>query len=108
MGARPGKKNMQSKVAHYQTPVKNLLLGGHWAELGGGVPIAAKAGANAALMVFKKENKTAFTAMAAYMDGKTDLAGLLSNPAFKPYNGHWKAEPTPAQKKAMREATAGE
>ena len=54
MGAKPGKENMQNKIAHYQTPVKNLLLGGHWAELGGGVPIAAKAGANAALLVPEK------------------------------------------------------
>lgn len=108
MGARPGKKNMQSKVAHYQTPVKNLLLGGHWAELGGGVPIAAKAGANSALLIFKKENPAAFRSMAAYMDGKTALAELLANPIFKPYEGHWQQQPTPAQKKAMREAASGE
>lgn len=108
MGARPGKKNMQSKVAHYQTPVKNLLLGGHWAELGGGVPIATKAGANSALMIFRKENKAIFNSMAAYMDGKTDLAELLANPGFKPYEGYWTPEPTPAQKKAVREAATGE
>ena len=108
MGARPGKKNMQSKVAHYQTPVNNLLLGGHWAELGGGVPIATKAGANSALMVFRKENKAIFNSMAAYMDGKIDLTELLANPAWKPYNDFWTPKPTPAQKKAVREATAGE
>ena len=67
MGAKPGKKNMQNKIAHYQTPVNNLLLGGHWAELGGGVPIAVKAGANAALLIFKKEKPEAFQLMAGYM-----------------------------------------
>lgn len=108
MGARPGKKNMQSKVAHYHTPVKNLLLGGHWAELGGGVPIAAKAGANAALLIFKKENKAAFRSLANYMDGKIDVAELLSNPVFKPYDNSWVQQPTPAQKKAAREQQAKE
>ena len=73
MGAKPGRENMQNKIAHYHTPVKNLLLGGHWAELGGGVPIAAKAGANAALLILKKENKTAFKLFSAYMDSKIGL-----------------------------------
>ena len=108
MGARPGKKNMQSKVAHYHTPVKNLLLGGHWAELGGGVPIATKAGANAALLVMKKENRAAFNVMAGYMDGKISIEEFLSNPAFIPYDNSWIQEPTPAQKKAAREKVANE
>lgn len=103
MGARPGKKNMQGKVARYHTPVKNLLLGGHWAELGGGVPIATKAGANAALLIFKKENKTAFKLLADYMDGKTGKETILNSAVFKPYNNSWIPEPTPAQKKKARE-----
>lgn len=103
MGARPGKKNMQSKVAHYHTPVTNLLLGGHWAELGGGVPIATKAGANAALLIFKKENKAAFQSLADYMDGKISPEDFLKNTAFKPYDNSWVQKPTPAQKKAERE-----
>ena len=106
MGARPGKKNMQSKVAHYHTPVNNLLLGGHWAELGGGVPIATKAGANAALLIFKKENKSAFQSLANYMDGKISAEELLKNPVFKPYDNSWVQKPTPAQKKAAREQAA--
>lgn len=73
MGARPGKANMQAKIAHYQTPVENLFLGGHWAELGGGVPIAAKAGANASLMVLRKEKPSHFKLMSGYMDGKFSL-----------------------------------
>lgn len=103
MGARPGKKNMQSKVAHYQTPVKNLLLGGHWAELGGGVPIATKAGANAALLIFKKEKPEAFKLLANYMDGKVDAGALLNSHIFKPYDNSWIQQLTPAQKKALRE-----
>lgn len=60
MGARPGKKNMQSKIAHYQTPVSNLIIGSQWAELGGGVPIAVKSGFNAALMILKKSDQIKF------------------------------------------------
>ncbi len=44
MGARPGRQNMKNKISHYRTPVKNLILGGHWAELGGGVPSPPKPG----------------------------------------------------------------
>ena len=102
MGAKPGRENMQGKVAHYQTPVKNLLLGGHWAELGGGVPIAVKAGANAALLIFKKENPKAFKILAEYMDGKTTANAVIHSPIFKPYDNSWVQAPTPAQKKAMR------
>jgi phytoene dehydrogenase-like protein len=100
MGAKPGKENMQNKIAHYQTPVKNLLLGGHWAELGGGVPIAAKAGANAALLILKKENKAAFNSLAGYMDSKIPLEQLLNDPSFKSYDNSWVQPLTPAQKHA--------
>lgn len=106
MGAKPGKKNMQNKIAHYQTPVNNLLLGGHWAELGGGVPIAVKAGANAALLIFKKEKPEAFQLMAGYMDGKIPVEVLHNASVFKPYANDWKQEPTPAQKAAMRSQSA--
>ncbi|MBN8671739.1 MAG: NAD(P)/FAD-dependent oxidoreductase [Chitinophagales bacterium] len=106
MGAKPGKKNMQNKIAHYQTPVNNLLLGGHWAELGGGVPIAVKAGANAALLIFKKEKPEAFQLMAGYMDGKIPVEVLHNAAVFKPYANDWKQEPTPAQKATMRSQSA--
>ncbi|MBS1773381.1 MAG: NAD(P)/FAD-dependent oxidoreductase [Bacteroidetes bacterium] len=102
MGAKPGKKNMQTKVAHYQTPVKNLLLGGHWAELGGGVPIAVKAGANASLLIFKKENPEAFKLLAGYMDDKITVDTLHNSKCFKPYPNDWVQQPTPAQKAKMR------
>ncbi|MFT3704602.1 MAG: NAD(P)/FAD-dependent oxidoreductase [Agriterribacter sp.] len=102
MGAKPGKKNMQNNIAHYQTPVKNLILGGHWAELGGGVPIATKAGTNACLLILKKENNKAFNALAQYIDGKISLQQLLNNTCFKPYNNSWTAPLTPAERKAAR------
>ncbi|MFI5193469.1 MAG: phytoene desaturase family protein [Chitinophagales bacterium] len=98
MGARPGRKNMQNKISHYRTPVKNLILGGHWAELGGGVPIAAKAGANASLLILKKENRAAFEALAGFMDNKIPLESVLENAAFKPYDNSWVRPPTPAEK----------
>lgn len=102
MGTKPGRANMMNKVATYHTPVKNLLLGGHWAELGGGVPIAAKAGANAAMLVLKEEKPAAFKAFADYADGKVTLEEFKQNPAFLPYTGHWHQPFTPAQKKANR------
>ncbi len=102
MGAKPGRENMQSKVAHYQTPIKNLLLSGHWAELGGGVPIAVKAGANAVLLILKKENKAAFKVLADYMDGKKGAETVLNSSYFKPYDNSWVQELTPAQKLAQR------
>ena len=68
MGTRPGKKNMQSKVAHYRSPVKNLIIGGHWAELGGGVPIAVKAAYNAALIVLKDQNEQEYQKMVDHIE----------------------------------------
>jgi len=102
MGAKPGKENMMGKVAHYQTPVPNLILGGHWAELGGGVPIAVKAGANACLLILKKENKKAFKALADYMDSKITLQEFQKEQSFKPYDNNWVQQLTPAQKLALR------
>lgn len=98
MGTKPGKKNMQSKVAGYTTPVKNLFIGGQWAELGGGVPIAAKAGTNAALLVLKKENRIAFKELVDYFDGRKNAALVNSSGLFKPYNNSWKRRKTTAEK----------
>jgi prolycopene isomerase len=99
MGAKPGRENMQNKIAHYRTPIKNLLLGGHWAELGGGVPIAVKAGTNAALLILKEEKKSLFDTMAKYLDNKISVEVLLSHPGLKPYDNSWQQALTPAQKK---------
>ncbi|MFT5919459.1 MAG: phytoene dehydrogenase-like protein [Granulosicoccus sp.] len=97
MGARPGKKNMQAKVAHYQTPVKNLLLGGHWAELGGGVPIAVKAATNATLLLLKKDSPELFQLLANYFDQNADLNELQESNMLKPYLANWKQSLTPAE-----------
>lgn len=97
MGARPGRQNMKNKISHYQTPVKNLILGGHWAELGGGVPIAVKAGANASLLILKKENRCAFRALAGYMDNTVSLESLSSSDCFLPYDHSWLRPKTPAE-----------
>jgi len=102
MGAKPGRRNMQEKIAHYQTPIKNLLLGGHWAELGGGVPIAVKAGANASLLILQKEKPEAFKVLAKYMDGKSTAEDVLNSGIFKPYDNSWKRGLTPAEKLALR------
>lgn len=102
MGAKPGRQNMQNKIAHYQTPVKNLLLGGHWAELGGGVPIAVKAGTNAALLILQKEYKKAFRLLADYMDNKISADTFKQSPLFKSYDNSWVREKTPAEKAALK------
>jgi len=99
MGAKPGRANMQNKVARYHTPVPNVFLGGHWAELGGGVPIAAKAGANAALLVLKKEKKAVFQLLAGYMDGKVALKQVQESPLLQPAPNNWQPRPTPAERK---------
>jgi phytoene dehydrogenase-like protein len=97
MGARPGRKNMKNKISHYRTPVKNLILGGHWAELGGGVPIAAKAGANASLLILQKENPGAFRSLAGYMNNTVTLEEMNDNTCFQPYNHSWVRSKTPAE-----------
>ena len=68
MGTRPGKINMQSKIAHYKTPIKNIIIGGHWAELGGGVPIATKAAYNASLIVLKDVNLDKYNELVSVME----------------------------------------
>lgn len=99
MGARPGKANMQAGIAHIKTPVKNLWLGGHWAELGGGVPIAVKAGMNASLLILKKEKPEAFKLLAAYIDQNIDLKSLVDSGFLTPYSNSWERSSTPSEKK---------
>jgi prolycopene isomerase len=90
MGARPGKENMQAGIAHHQTAIKNLILAGHWSDLGGGVPISVKAAINAVLLILKKENKDSFELLANYMDGKIDVNQLNNSDLLKDYNNSWK------------------
>lgn len=98
MGTRPGKANMQSKVAQYKTPIKNVYLSGHWAELGGGIPIAVRAALNSSLLVLKKDNKPAFRLLANYMDGKVKIDEVRKSALLLPYANDWKRNPTPAEK----------
>ena len=101
MGSRPGKENMQSKVASYTTPLKNVFLGGHWAELGGGVPIAVKAASNASLLVLKQQNPAAFVLLSKYFDQDTTLQQTLNSDLLSPYSNAWKRAETPAEKKQI-------
>lgn len=102
MAQKPGKENMKAKVATYKTPVKNLFLSGHWADLGGGIPLAIKSSINTTLMVLQEEKSPAFKIIANYMDGKIDIESLRNNEAIKPYNNNWIQDLTPAQKKVAQ------
>ncbi len=97
MGTRPGKHNYQSKVAHYKTPVKNLIMSGHWAELGGGVPIAAKAGMNAALIAMKDLNFNAFKLFCSYLNNNIDAKLLREHKDLISYRPSWERKLTPAE-----------
>ncbi len=89
MGARPGKKNMQLKVAHYKTPVKNLFLSGHWAELGGGVPIAVQSAINSSLLVVQQDNNKLFSILKKYIDDEINLETVSKSKLLKNYNNSW-------------------
>lgn len=68
-GAKPTGRNIRAGIAHYQTPVKNLLVGGHCGEYGGGVPMAVKAGTNASLIVMKELMPSAYLQLRAVLKG---------------------------------------
>lgn len=104
MGARPGRKNMEAKVAHHQTPVKNLLLSGHWSELGGGVPIATRAAMNTAIIVLHQQKSPAFKPLAKYVDGKLTHEDVLKNEAWLDYDNSWVQAPTPAEQRAAKKS----
>jgi prolycopene isomerase len=72
MASKPSFTNIRKRVAHYITPVQNLLLAGHWAEYGGGVPGATRAGANSALIVLQRERPRAFAILRDVIDGRRD------------------------------------
>lgn len=74
MAQRPTRANMRAKVAHYRTPVPGLLLGGHWAEYGGGVPVAVRAGINSALLVLREQRAEAFERLSAALDAPQAVA----------------------------------
>lgn len=68
MGQVANKKNMQLGVSGNQTPVEGLYLSSHWAEYGGGVPIAVKAAANTALFVMREGRPEKFKELGAVME----------------------------------------
>lgn len=68
-GAKPTGKNIRAGIAHYHTPVKNLLVGGHCGEYGGGVPMAIKAGTNASLIVLKALVPSAYQQLRDVLNG---------------------------------------
>jgi prolycopene isomerase len=68
MGTRPSRANIRANLAHYRTPVKNLLIAGHWAEYGGGVPMTVRAAANSALLVLQQEDAAEFERLRLVLD----------------------------------------
>jgi phytoene dehydrogenase-like protein len=71
MSSRPTAKNIRANVSHYRTPVKNLFIGGHCAEYGGGVPLAVKAGANSSLLILKDMKHKEFDNLKSVLAGKS-------------------------------------
>lgn len=97
MGFRPGKENMKAKIAGYNTVYDNLYRCGQNAELGGGVPIAVKAAANAALLILQKEKHGLAKLFAQYLDGKISIEDLLKQANLTAYANQWVRNPTPAE-----------
>jgi phytoene dehydrogenase-like protein len=94
MGARPGKHNMQAKVAHHKTPIRSLFLSGHWSTLGGGVPIGVQAAVNSSALIIKDISTPKFKLFANYLDGKIDVNNVNSSDLLTPYINSWKSEVT--------------
>ncbi|MFW5792900.1 MAG: phytoene desaturase family protein [Bacteroidota bacterium] len=90
MGAKPGKKNMMSGIAHYKTPLKGLYIGGHWAELGGGVPIAVKAAVNASLLVLQERKHKAYKLIVDYLSDKKSIEEIADEGVFLDYDDSFK------------------
>lgn len=67
-GVKPTGRNIRAGVAHYRTPVKRLLLGGHCGEYGGGVPMAVRAAANASLIVLKELDPAGYGRLKAVLN----------------------------------------
>ena len=70
MGGRPSRPNLKNRVASHYTPVTRLLVGGQWAMLGGGLPIVARAAANAALLVLKQTRPADYRLLRDVMMGR--------------------------------------
>jgi prolycopene isomerase len=72
MGFKPTRRNLRAGIASRSTPVPNVHIGGQWAEVGGGLPGAVRAGANAAAVILRGEHPAAFAALREIMDGTGD------------------------------------
>ena len=72
----------------------SVLKGGTIAK---GAGIAVKTAANAALMVMRENQKTAFKTLAKYLDGRSMTPDFELN-GFSPYDNSWVQELTPADK----------
>jgi prolycopene isomerase len=68
LGFRPNGRNIRSGVARHRGPIANLYVAGQWSEYGGGIPIAVKAAANAALLVLREANPDSALALQDVMD----------------------------------------
>jgi prolycopene isomerase len=44
-----------------------LIIGSHWSELGGGVPIAVKAAYNASMIILKEVNPSKYKELKDYI-----------------------------------------
>tara|TARA_B110000046_G_scaffold88726_1_gene96891 strand:+ start:452 stop:2176 length:1725 start_codon:yes stop_codon:yes gene_type:complete len=108
MGQRPGRINSQGKMASYKTPYKNLIQSGHWADLGGGIPIAIKSSMNTTFMVLRQENNQVFRLLADYMSGKIEIDKVRSADLLTNYEPSWVLKPTPAQKIMARKKKLAE
>jgi prolycopene isomerase len=75
MGFRPTRRNLRAGIARHATPVPNVLIGGQWAEVGGGLPSAVRAGANAAAEILRRERPVAFDSLRGIMDHTTLPSG---------------------------------
>ena len=70
MAQKPEPANYRLRVTSTKSPIKNLFISGHWADYGGGVPIAVKSGANCVLPILKRENKAAYKKLCQTLDSK--------------------------------------
>jgi phytoene dehydrogenase-like protein/predicted nucleotide-binding protein (sugar kinase/HSP70/actin superfamily) len=80
MGHKPTRKNIHAYLARTETPVKRLLLGGQWAEYGGGVPMATKAAVNASLAILRDLRPAAFGDLKAVVDGGVVVTPTIGIP----------------------------
>jgi len=70
MGTRPTGRNIRARVSRCKTPIRNLLAAGHWANYGGGLPVAMQTGANAALLILNDRLPSEGQRLKNVMDGK--------------------------------------